>query len=210
MFVLLAAGALAAPNHALGISADAANIDFGTTVAWRAGWASGMQLGVRARGAAVSTSFIDGYPVSRGSDLTGTVGIALPLARTSFASVDLEIDTGVQHVIAAQTTGPHDRATSLVFDLSPVVTVPVADGAALRLGWTQVFREQLTPSVTLKAQGSLAQVGAVVAIADGLQWTVRGTTGGLYGFDGDGGKFLARVETGLRWAPGTARTWTNH
>ncbi|MEO0604876.1 MAG: hypothetical protein AAF211_25820 [Myxococcota bacterium] len=91
-----------------------------------------------------------------------------------------------------------------------MVTLPVGGSSAIRVGWKNVFHQQISPSSALDAQGALVRVEGVLGVSDDLQVTIAGATGGVFGFDGNGGKYLAGIRAGLRFVPGAARTWKNH
>ena len=49
--------------------------------------------------------------------------------------------------------------------------------------------------------------GLVWGLREDLQLAARAEVGGLYGYDGDGGKVLARGGLTLRWLPGASAPW---
>lgn len=200
--------AWAGPDRALGVDAGVSTAEQGGSVSGRLRWDSGWQLGLRGYAARVTTGFVDGFEV-RGARGVGTVGLTVPLVKRDAVQVDIEVDAGAQALVPEAGADIEETGIGIVADVSPMVTLPVA-GGALRLGWRNVFHQQLTPSVALDAQGALIRAEGVIPVGDDLQVTVRGETGGVFGFGGDGGKYLAGARLGLRWVPGAASTWLNH
>lgn len=202
--------ALAAPDISVGVGASVGTATQGGALSARLRWESGFQLGLSGSGDRVTTGFIDGYRVRRGVAGTGLVTATLPLVRADRVKVDLELDVGARRLVAQDTDAPDSASWILLTDVRPMVTVPLTPSTAVRLGWTNLLHQQLAPSADLDALGGVLRGQLVVATSDDLQWVVGGDAGGLFGYGGDGGKFLASAHTTLRWVPGAARSWTNH
>ena len=209
MIGMLMSTAFAGPTGSLGVSVGPSTAEVAVTAQGRLRWDSGWQLGLRGRGARVTTGFVDGYEV-RGARVLGTLGATVPLVKLDGVQVDLELDLGAQGLQPGADAVIDATGLGLVADVSPMVTLTVGEGGAVRLGWTNVFHQQLAPSVALDAQGALIRAEGVIAVGSELQLTVGSATGGVFGFDGNGGKYLLGAHGGIRWVPGAARTWFNH
>ena len=209
MLLFAMAAAQAAPAGALGATLGASTTGQDAAATGRLRWESGWQLGLRAQAARITTGYVDGFPVT-GARGALTLGATVPLVRLTSVQVDLEVDAGVQGLRPDAGSPIEDTGIGLIADVSPMVTVPLGEPAALRIGWTNVFHQQLSPSSALDAQGALIRAEAVWATGPDLQVTLGGTTGGVFGFDGDGGKYVVGARAGLRWVPGQSRTWKNH
>jgi hypothetical protein len=207
---MLGALAWAGPFHAVGATANVNTADTAGTVHWRMRFEDGVQLGASFRAAGIRLSFLDGWPIRAGQSYTGTLDLGLPIVKTERVQVDLELELGARGVIATDTDADADRSVILVSDVRPMVTMPVHDIVAVRVGWTHVLHQQVGPSYALEAQGVVARAEVVTGLTDAFQLVVGGETGGVFGFNGDGGKFLAGGHLSLLWVPGAARTWMNH
>lgn len=207
---LFSSMAQAAPSASVGAGLTASSAGPSASVAGRLGLDSGFQLGLLVQGQQVSTAFIDGWPVTDGTAVNAQIGATVPLVRAEPVRVDVEVVSGARSLWATETDAPDDRSLILIADVSPVATVALRDGLAARLGWVQLTHLQLQPGPGLDAQGSLVRGGLVIAPTDSLQLALDAQAGGVFGFDGDGGKFLAQAGAQLRWVPGAAATWTNH
>ena len=69
---------------------------------------------------------------------------------------------------------------ALLTELGPRATITLADGVAVWLGFDNIVD---------------------------LQLALLGETGGLFGYDGDGAKYTARVGMSVRFVPRVAREW---
>lgn len=210
LLFLLLPTASAGPDMALGSSVATGTVGSQATLSSRWRWGSGLQLGARVEGSLARGWYIDGWPVRRGVAGAAIVGTTLPLVRGSRVQIDLEVDGGLRALEASDTDAPDASATVLLADVSPMVTLPAGSASAVRLGWKQITHIQLRPGPALEAQGSLLRGGWMFVPSDDLQVGVEGVVGGVFGFDGDGGKTLAQAGLAVRWVPGAARTYTNH
>lgn len=209
MWVLWMSVAQAEPERSVGVLLGASSADQSVAVTGRLRWPSGWQLGLRGRGARVTTGFVDGYDVD-GTHLSLVAGLTVPLVRLDGVRVDLEVDAGVQRLAPSAGSAIEEPGVGLVADVSPMVTLPVGGTSAVRVGWMNVLHQQISPSVALDAQGALVRLEGVWGVSEDLQLTLAGSTGGVFGFDGDGGKYLLGATAGLRFVPSAARTFTNH
>lgn len=97
-----------------------------------------------------------------------------------------------QALATSTTPQPVEFPTVCPPDHRPCIRhIRCADGIDFDLDWLRDF----------------ADLSLVVAATDDLQLAVLGETGGLYGYDGDGGKYAARLGVSLRVVPGAAKSW---
>ncbi|MEN0065521.1 MAG: hypothetical protein AAGA48_25480 [Myxococcota bacterium] len=208
MVLLLTTLAHAGPAGALGVDAGVSTADRTLALNGRLRFEKGWQLGFRGFGAQVTEGFVDGFAVD-GTRLGGTVELTVPLVRLETVQVDIEVDAGIQQLQPEADSRIDDNGVSVIADLSPMVTLPLGGTGALRVGWKNVFHQQVAPSSALDAQGALIRAEGVLALNEDLQLAIGGATGGIFGFNGDGGKYLAGAHAAFRWVPGMARTWKN-
>jgi hypothetical protein len=174
----------------------------------RLGSPTGSQVGLDLRWAEVDTAWIDGWPVSDGTAVSALVHGAAPLVRAERLRIDLRADVGGRRLAAREVAGPDDRSWALLTEVGPRATLPLAEPVSAWVGFTNVVDFQLDPSFATDGLGQILDAGLVWAPSDDWQLAAHGEAGGLYGYDGDGAKFAARVAVSLRLVPGAARTWT--
>jgi hypothetical protein len=174
-------------------------------------------LGAEVRLGDARALYLDGWPVSEGRSLSGLVGGSAPLASSGGASIDLQVHGGLR-ALSAEVPSPEDAAGAVIpgqswgwlVEVTPMGTLPLGARGAAQLGWTAIFSQQRSPSVATETLGQLLVGGVTLAVTDDVQVHLRLETGGLYGFDGDGGKVLTRATVGVRLVPGQAASWLNH
>ncbi|MEQ1564158.1 MAG: hypothetical protein ABMA64_00880 [Myxococcota bacterium] len=195
-------------QQALVVEGAAATSDTSAALSWRlASPGGGAWLGATARGAQVREAYLDGYPVDRGTKLDGTVDASVPLARGDRLRLDLRASAGLRRLTSAEPVPSGSGSTIGLTSVAPIGTLRVADTVALRVGWTEVISMQLTPGVVTDTLGELHTVSLVTAPTPDLQLVLRTEAGGLYGYDGDGGKSVLRAAVGVSWVPGAARAF---
>jgi hypothetical protein len=203
-----AAAAGAAPlSGAIVATPSVSGADVRGSLAARLGSPSGSAFGAEVRWAEVSKAWIDGWPVKDGSAASALVHGAVPLVRAERFRLDLRGNVGARWLFAREVEGPDDRSLAQLTEVGPRATLTVADGAAVWLGFDNIVDFQLDPSFATDGLGQLLNGGVVVAPTDDWQLALTGETGGIYGYDGDGGKYAARVGLSLRFAPRVAGDW---
>jgi hypothetical protein len=200
-------GAAAPVSGAILASPSVSGADVRGALAGRLGSPSGSAIGAEVRWAEVSKAWIDGWPVEDGSAASALAHGAVPLVRTERLRLDLRANVGARWLSAREVQGPDDRSTALLTEVGPRATLTVAEGAAVWLGFDNVLDFQLDPSFAPDGLGQLLNAGLVFAPTDGLQFALHGETGGLYGYDGDGGKYATRAGVSVRFVPRVARNW---
>ena len=199
----------AAPDQAVQVAGALSPAEARVRLGWRQRWASGLQAGAEVRLGSAQALYLDGWPVDGGTTLGALGQLSLPLAHSGPVALDLRIDGGPTLLAADEATPSGARSLGARLEVSPLATVALREGLAGQLGWTLVTGLQLQPGFAVDALGQVLVAGGVVALSDSLQLSVRGETGGLYGYNGDGGKYLVRGGVGLRWIPGSADRWLN-
>jgi hypothetical protein len=182
---------------------------------WRA--PSSAWLGAEVRLGDARALYLDGWPVSEGRSLSALVGGSAPLATSGGASIDLQVHGGLR-TLSAEVPSPEDAAGAVIpgqswgwlVEVTPMGTLPVGERGAAQVGWTAIFAQQRSPSVATETLGQVLVGGYTHALSEDVQVHLRLETGGLYGFDGDGGKVLTRATVGVRLVPGQAQSWLNH
>ncbi|HEU4404358.1 MAG TPA: hypothetical protein VFS43_03615 [Polyangiaceae bacterium] len=196
--------------HALGVQGGWSNVDAGAGLSYRVRLPGGTQFGLDARYASLREGYISGYAVESGAALAGSAVAMIPWARFGPVDLDVRLSAGARALDADETRSPDRSSTALTTDFGPVVNVHAAPWLTLRTGWLNVVNLQLAPATDLDALGQIVLAGVAVPVGDRLLAHADFETGGLFGYDGDGGKYLTRVSVGLRWVLGESggRPWT--
>jgi hypothetical protein len=206
LLILLHAAALAAghpPDQALSATAELAPAEPRARLEWRAKLHNNVQLGISGQAGLGRGLYLDGWPVDGGRTLTAQLSASAPLVHQERVQIDLQLDTGPRFLRASEPVGEDlNSSVALAIGLRPLATIAVNDALDVQLGWTARFDLQLAPTPTPDALGQLLLAGAVLHLRPGLDLALRAETGGLYGYGGDGGKYVSRGGLALRWFPG--------
>ncbi|MCK6522276.1 hypothetical protein L6R49_12640 [Myxococcota bacterium] len=207
----------AEPGLAVGLNGalSAAEPRLAAQARWRT--PSSAWLGAELRLGDARALYLDGWPVSEGRTLTALIGGSAPLTSVGGASIDLQVAGGLR-TLSAEVPTPDEAAGAVIpeqswgwlVEVTPMATLPVGDRGAAQLGWTAIYAQQRSPRAATETLGQVLVGGYTLAVTDDVQVHLRMETGGLYGFDGDGAKVLARGTVGVRLVPGQAASWLNH
>ncbi|MFT5681214.1 MAG: hypothetical protein ACI8RZ_002120, partial [Myxococcota bacterium] len=198
-----------ATDHAVSLSASHSAAESQAAASWELRTDSGIQIGLRGRAGQVHAVYLDGWPVSDGVALSGAGMLTLPLIHTDSVLLDLRTESGLRWLNATETTAPQSTNVVGLFQIGPVATMPVTDRFAAQLGWSALLNQQLSPTLTSDSIGQVLIGGGAIALTEDLQLSALAETGGLFGYDGDGAKYLLRGTVGIRWMPDQANHWFN-
>jgi hypothetical protein len=203
----------AAPTPTTHHSASAAGglspADTAVELAYRLRLRSELQLGLSARGSFVRTGFVDGFRASNGRSVSGLALVMVPLARRGRLSIDFRGALGARTSDFDESAAPDSVSFVIPSQLGVIANVSFPS-VTLRAGWMNVVDVAVAPKGAIDTLGQLLLLGAAVPVSDSLQLYADGETGGVFGYDGDGAKYVTRAAFGLRWVSGQgARTWTN-
>jgi len=178
---------------------------------WRVQRPNRFQLGLSGQVGLAQGLYLNGWPVDAGRTFTGQLLGSFPLVHQQALRVDLQLESGPRFLWAAEPVeNGQDGSLSLATGLRPLATLLLSNVWDLQLGWTARFDMQIRPNVSADAIGQLLLGGAVLHLSPNLDCSLRVETGGLYGYNGDGAKYLTRVGLGLRWFPGrNAQAFSN-
>lgn len=203
-------GAPSAPRtlHAASLQLTGSNFDAGAALGYRVRFAGGMQLGLEGRALAVRDAYVNGFAATGGYAVSGVGLVMVPMVQSGPLDLHFRASLGARSLNVDETTGPDKRGLTLLSELGPVVNIRATKSLTLRTGWLAVTNFQLSPAFDSEALGQVLLAGAVVPVTDDVQLHADVETGGLFGFDGDGGKYVVRGFVGARWAfGGSARSW---
>ena len=198
----------ATTRHAVSLQLTGSNFDSGASLGYRTRFRGGAQLGIEARALAAREAYVDGFAATGGYSVAGLAIGMLPMVQAGPLDLHLRASVGGRSLKVDETTGPRERSFTLVSEVGPVVNVRVSQDLTLRTGWLAITNFQLSPRFDSEALGQVLLAGAVMPLTPDLQLHADVETGGLFGFDGDGGKYVLRGSVGARWVlGGSARSW---
>lgn len=190
--------------HAVGLAAGVSNVDASLTGAYRLGLAGGWQLGIETTLSRKREAYISGRQLDQGTAVYGTTLGMIPLVQRGPLSMHLRLGAGLRRLEGKGPQAPRDTSLALTTELGPVANLTVTPGFTVRTGFLNVLNLQLDPTGDIDALGQVLFFGVNKALGTSMQIHADLETGGLFGYDGDGGKYLVRGLIGLRYVPGAA------
>ncbi|WP_428265861.1 hypothetical protein [Haliangium sp.] len=206
----------AAPVHGLTVAASGSEFDATAEIDWKVrlhdyqrGLPRGVELGVQARTGLMRQGFIAGYAVRDGLVSAGRLWGAMRLYRRGALGIDAHIAPGVRVVRGAEGAGPERQgATAVTFDTGVVAHMRASRRLRLHAGLLLPFSYEIAPEVINDVQGALITAGATIDLGANTQAFASVETGGIFGADGDAGKYLTRATAGVRMVlGGDTRAW---
>jgi hypothetical protein len=198
----------ASTRHAFNLGGAYSNVDAAAILGYRLRLSGGLQLGAEVRYAPSRRSYIDGFATTGGAGRYGTLRALVPLASSGPLELGLGTTLGVRSLAVDTTTGLDKSSLAFTSEIGPGAHLQLTRGLTLRAGWLQVTNLQTRPNTALDALGQVLLLGATAPVTDTVQLYADFETGGLFGYDGDGGKYLTRGIVGARWVlGGAARDW---
>ncbi|WP_309887711.1 hypothetical protein [Archangium sp.] len=195
--------------HGFSMAGSYSNVDSAVTLGYRLRLPSGVQLGLEARHAPSREAYIDGFPGTGGSAQYGTLRALVPLASAGPLTIGFGANLGLRSLSVRSSLGPDSSSLAVTSELGLLAHLPLSSLLTLRAGWLQVTSFQTKPGFAVDALGQVMVLGVTAPVTDSLQLFADLETGGLFGYDGDGGKYLTRGTLGARLVlGGAARRWT--
>lgn len=197
--------------HALTFGLRAGNTGYGGLVGVRRRFRRGIGLGVEVESVFTPDAVIGGYATEDNLVLAARAPMFFPVYRSRQLTMALTFAPGLYYT-QSFTEGPTPRTPSQGLSITVDAGVFAYIRATPHLTWVagveNPFGVQVEPIVDLSKIGTLLVTGPVVPINDRMSWFATLEAGGVFGSNGDGGKFLVRGTTGLRVVFGTsARQW---
>lgn len=201
-----------AVHHALELAGGVSNFEQHGRLRYRARLARGVQLGLSTRHGSVREHFVAGYAVDEGYLGEHRLELLVPVYDDGELWWGVELAPGVRHYLGPEDQRADlDRGVAVVFDAAVLANVRLDRTWTVQAGVRIPFSLEITPAVVNDVVGGLLVGGATVAVSDRFQLFGQLETGGLFGADGDGAKFLLRGTAGARvlfGAGAPARDWT--
>lgn len=194
--------------HALSFAGRAGNSGYGGLLGYRVRLRHGIGLGLELEGAYAPSTYIGGYPTEQNAVVHARLPLFFPVHRSRRLTVALSLAPGIRTTQSADPGFGARSGFAVTVDLGVWAYLRAHERLTLMLGVDNPVSIQVDPIVDVDKLGSLLAFGPVVPINDRLSWFATVEAGGLFGSDGDAGKFLLRGTTGLRVTFGaSAKQW---
>jgi len=192
----------AQPTQTLSVAGSGGNLDVGGQLGYRLHLESGTQYGLEFDVFSTREEIMGGVAIDDGTGGSITALSQFPMAAASRLRIDMRLSVLGRIVATDDAEAPGDQSTTLGFEIGPIANVLVSDRIALRTGFVAPQHIELTPDGGLARTGTLSVLGLAWRVTDTLGLYIDGRAGGLFGFGGDGLKFLASGTVGFRYTLG--------
>ncbi|MEM6992976.1 MAG: hypothetical protein AAF721_20840 [Myxococcota bacterium] len=218
MFVALLGLAVAAPPaaasqprpdraQALHASLRAGNAGYGLLGGFRHRTARGISLGVDAESVYIIEAFIGGFAVPSNLRVAGRVPFQFPVLHSERLTLALTVAPGFRWTRSLAADAPERTSVAVTADVGAFAYLH-RDRFSWTAGIDNPISVQVRPITDVDTLGTLLVTGPIVPITERLHWYATVEAGGVFGSDGDAGKFLLRGTTGIRGFFGpTGSSW---
>lgn len=194
--------------HGLTFAARVGNPGYGGLLGYRLRLRRGIGVGVEAEAGFAPRAYIGGYATRDDAVIRARAPLFFPVLRSPRLTMALSFAPGVRVVRSADPGFGERRGVTITADLGATAYVHAPPRLTWLVGFELPVGIQVDPIHDIDTLGALLVTGPVVPLGDRVSWFATIEGGGLYGSDGDAGKFLVRGTTGLRLVFGTsARRW---
>lgn len=194
--------------HGISVAARLGNPGYGGAVGYRLRLARGVQVGLEVEGVFAPEAFIGGLATERNAVVAGRVPLLVPVLRTRRLTMALALVPGVRATRSYRSGPAEADGLSVTLHIGAFAYLRAAPRLTWMAGVDNPVSIQVDPIVDVDQLGTLLVTGPVVPISDRWSWFATVEAGGIFGSDGDAGKFLVRGTTGLRLVFGaSARSW---
>jgi len=166
-----------------------------------------LQLGVELRGGLIDDTYVAGYAVDGGGYGEGRLAVQGTILREGPLWLDLRLATGARFQAGGEARPDNERdaetsldaATAIIADAGIIANIEAGPWVTARVGVSAPVIVQVDPVPGLETTGILTLFGLAVHVSERVSLTADGNIGGVFGWDGDGNKFLVGGQLGLRW-----------
>ncbi len=185
--------------HTLAISAGGSEFDAAATADYHLRHDSGWEFGLSAGTGWLRQGFIAGYAVEDGSLSQAELTVARSLYQRQGLRMMIHASPGARLVRGASGSmlAPSD-STAITLDTGLIAHVNAASGVSMHAGILLPLSYEIAPEIINDVNGGLLTIGAAVALGDRVEGFAAVETGGIFGADGDAGKYLTRATAGVR------------
>lgn len=186
-------------QHSLGVGAGVSNFDHAIArIDYRVLLPRGTRWTVDIRGASVDRTYIDGFEARGGSSLRGFGAVEAPLLHEGPLTLGLRAGAGAR--VNRADRGPETESVAALAELGMIGRVRASSALELHAGVSSPLSVQLDPAVNNDITGALLVGGLEWRVTDRIALTADVESGGIFGSDGNAGKFLLRGFVGARFA----------
>ncbi|GAB4566288.1 MAG: hypothetical protein Tsb0020_17840 [Haliangiales bacterium] len=158
-----------------------------------------VELGVDAEAGAQQKGFIAGYAVEDGLVTRGRLWSAMRIMSHGALAIDAHVAPGMRLLREAEGVDPERTdSTAVTLDTGLRADVRMHQRVRLQAGLDIPLSYEVTPEVVNDVNGVLFNVGLSVDVGARVQAFAGLETGGIFGADGDAGKYLTRGSAGVR------------
>lgn len=195
--------------HALSLAARASNFEYGGRGTYRFRFRSQTTAGISVEGGYGIGAFIAGYAVKRTAYFDARLPWLFPFLASDKFAMAFGLTPGLRRVRSFDPDGaPHDTSWAVALDTAVWSYAHLHERVTVKLGVIVPVSLQVSPQIDNDKVGGLIVTGLIVPLTDRLQWFADAQAGGIFGSNGDAGKFLVRGTTGVRLTIGAnARRW---
>lgn len=193
-------------GHAATASARASALGFGAQFGYRARFRRGLGLGLEIEGLYDPEAVLGGHATARNGFVTARVPVFIPAIRSGTFTFAVLVAPGVRIGFAGEPGFGPDRSVALTMEAGVFGYVHMSRRLTWMLGLDMPVAIQVDPITDLSEIGQLLTTGPVVNLTPRVNLYATVDAGGLFGSDGDAGKFLVRGTAGVRlhWGVGAA------
>lgn len=194
--------------HALTFAARAGNPGYGGLFGYRLRLRHGIGVGLEFEAGYAPEAFIGGYATERNTIVHGRLPLFFPVHRSRRLTLALTLAPGIRSSQSADPGPAESSGLAVTVDVGVFAYLRAHERVTLLLGVDNPVSIEVDPIVGIDKFGTLLVFGPVVPMSDRASWYATVEAGGVYGSDGDAGKFLMRGTTGVRVTLGAgARRW---
>ncbi|MGH1348462.1 MAG: hypothetical protein ACRBN8_43325 [Nannocystales bacterium] len=195
--------------HAATVSARASALGFGAKFGYRARLRRGVGIGLEVEGLYDPEAVLGGYATERNGFVNARVPVFIPVLRSGTLTMAVLVAPGVRVGLAGDPGFGPDRSVAATLDTGVFAYLHVSRRLTWVLGVDTPLAVQVDPITDVSEIGTLLTTGPVVTVTPRLNVYAAVDAGGLFGSDGDAGKFLIRGTAGIRLHWGmNAADWT--
>lgn len=196
-------------GHAATAALRASALGYGVQLGYRARLRRGVGLGLEIEGLYDPEAVLGGYPTERNGFANARVPVFIPALRSSALTMAVLVAPGVRFAGSGEPGFGPDRSLAVTLETGVFAYLHATPRLTWMLGVELPVAIQVDPITDLSEVGTLLATGPVVTLSDRINLFATVDAGGLFGSDGDAGKFLIRGTAGVRihWGVGAA-DWT--
>jgi len=194
--------------QAFTFAARVGNPGYGALLGYRLRVRHGIGMGVELEAGFAPLAYIGGYPTHDDAVIRARAPLFFPVHRSQRLTMALGFAPGVRVVRSASPGFASRRGVTITADIGAYAYVHAHARLTWLLGFELPVGIQIDPITDVDTIGTLLVTGPVVPLGERSSWYATLEGGGLFGSDGDAGKFLVRGTTGIRVVLGaSARRW---